>query len=956
LDDPHWLASTGERVRVAATKPALLLCFLALEGAWVSRARLALLLRPDAEPAVALHAVRLLLNRAKALSWAGALEVETSRVRFAVDCDVARFRAAISRADWTEALEAHQRPLLEGYDLHGDDLGARLHLERERLEAQWLEAARGRAVQLEAGGEYAGALGLWQACLERDPLLEDAVRGVMRAALGSGQRALGVDAYRRFEALLKQELDAAPSSQTRDLLHRLETSSALTPAPRAGHSLRAARLIGREAEIARLRASSAGVVVVSGEPGIGKTRFLRECLPPDAPWLRGVEGLERVALEPLLTFARLASPALRAGLGAYQSDLARLLPEDGHDASSDAGDQEGGKVRVLEAFARLLEASGAVVAVDDLQWVDESSLEVLIYTVARGRVRVYATLRQDEISAPLQSALRAWRAQVIRLEPWSEALTARFTESVLGANPPPAFSAWLQRATGGNAFFALEVLKHLSETGRLTLEGFAGDQIVDVPALLEDVVLRRVARLTPNAGRVAGAAAVLGDGATPAHLGALTDLPTSEVVDALDALEGAGIWGGSGFQHDLARQAVYGSLSQTRRRAWHGGAATLEDLGSARRADHALLAGQPERALELFVDAGTALLRRGLLPEARRTLERALDCDADHAPTLALLAGIAAQMGDEATADAFSHRALERARDPLTRARALNVRAGLLYNAGRVNEAAPVIEEALRLATDLERDDADLEETAFDIFEAQERYNDAIATLEPAVTRLRHFGDSGALSMCLSALGAIHDDLGRYDEALRLHFEALEVATRAGSGYARVGASVQMIWGLNRAGRAEDAVRIASEALELGEYSNTEYLRNGLAASLLQLGRVREATALFEHNALHGQVTTRTLAWGRLANLHADAGRMDEARRCATRSLETALHTQVFFARIRAAIAVLRYGTDAEVERILPLVHGQRSPDVFAQAEFEAALRARLPLPSDALEALTNGL
>ena len=107
LDHPHWLAPDGQRSDVAATKPALLLCYLALQNDWVPRAQLALLLRPDADAGTASHAVRILLNRAKALPWAAMLEVEAARVRFRVSVDVLEFRAAIGKANWGAALTTY---------------------------------------------------------------------------------------------------------------------------------------------------------------------------------------------------------------------------------------------------------------------------------------------------------------------------------------------------------------------------------------------------------------------------------------------------------------------------------------------------------------------------------------------------------------------------------------------------------------------------------------------------------------------------------------------------------------------------------------------------------------------------------------------------------------------------------------------------------------------------------
>lgn len=629
-----------------------------------------------------------------------------------------------------------------------------------------------------------------------------------------------------------------------------------------------------------------------------------------------------------------------------------MLPELGQAPFEGSNDLIGAKARLLEGFARLLEAGGASLAVDDLQWLDDATLECLTYTLARGRLRLYCTVRRGEISPKLAQVLSAWGAQTIRLEPLSLADTQALLSSLIEpAQPYPVFSQWLHARSGGNPFFALEVLKSLFETGRLHITNGEWHSVLDhssrdysefeMPATVHDLVLRRVAQLPIEAQRVAEAASVIGQRSDLTMLTSLTGLDRHVVVDTLETLELADVLLPMGFGHDLMRQAIYEGLSESRRTALHAAAAELLSLEPLRRADHALLAGQPAVAIPLLLEVGAALNRQGLLLEARQLLQRVLDCDPNQLQALALLAGLAMQTKDDALAHSYSQRVLNAACDPLTRARALNVKAGLLYNAGQISQAAPVIEEAIVITAHLERSDADLEETAFDIFESEARYDDAIRVLEPAVARLKRFGDSGALSTCLSSLAAIYDDTGRYSAALELHFEALETAKRAGAGYAQVGAAVQMMWGLSHAGRSEEAVRIANQALALGEYSNSEYLRNGLAASLMKLGRFGEAVKIYEDNAERGQITTRALAWGRLASLYAQRGDLKAAARAASASLDCALQTQVFFARIRAAIAVLKHGSDREVQVILPLVEGRISPDKDAQLEFEAALLER---------------
>jgi DNA-binding SARP family transcriptional activator len=955
LDTPH-LVLHGTRAELPMTKPALLLCYLALQGDWVSRGALAALVSPESDEEAARHRVRVLLNRAKEFPWANALEVQNARVRFRVAVDVHDFRAAVGRGDWAVALEVYRKPLLTDFPVQGEGLSEWLNLERERLEVTWLEAIRAGASVLSARSDHRASSQLWHAAWVRDPLNEDALRGVLRESYLSGQRDAALEAFERFKTLLLEETGLEPTSETVGLVRVIEAAQSLeshAELPNVPVSiLQPPTLVGRTTEVTRAKRSTSRVIVVSGEPGVGKTRFVR-ALEPAMHVIRGVDGLEGVSYAPLLTWARTLPSQRFEALGAYREDLVRLMPDLDPDASQDALDAPGVNARLLEAFARLLESKAEPLLVDDLQWVDASSLECLTYALSRGRLKLYCTLRRDELTPLLTKTLRSWRAETIHLEPLNGSDTARLVSSLIGVEETfPVFSQWLHERTGGNVFFALEVLKNLFETGRLRAEGGEWHSVLDavsrdyaefdIPPTVNDLVLRRISRLPESAQRIAQAASVLGDGFDLDMLAVVADLSLAEALDALEQLEHAAVLLEHGFRHDLLRQSIHASLSDARRRHLHARAGSLEALSASRRADHLLLAQRSLEALPLLLLSGAALKRRGVLGEARQVLERALNIDPDNLEALAQLANIAQLLGDMHRARDFSARVLRRTdADALTRARALNVQATLLYNDGRIAEAAPIIEEAIAITAPLERQDADLEETAFDIFEAQGRYDDAIALLEPAIARLSKHGDSGALAMCLSSLAGIYDDTGRYADALNLHFQALETARRVGAGYAQVNAAIQMMWGLRHADRSLEAVRICQEALALGEYSNTEYLRNALGAVLMHLGHPEQALEVYQHNAFHGNVTTKTLAWGRMAALYHDLGRLEESRRAATHALENAERTEVQFARMRAAIAVLRFGTNEQVARALPLVRGQRNPDIDSQAEFEAALASR---------------
>jgi predicted ATPase len=936
---------------LALTKPVFLLCYLALQGSWVSRSSLALLLRPDAPNEVARHHLRLLLNRAKALPWATGLEVETGRVRFLIATDVQFFREAIGSCDWALAIKLYQQPLLLGFSSPSPAFEEWLGLERDRLAGAWREAifARGQFC-LEQADFLSAAQLFWQ--LWQDDEFDELVLCVyLKAAYLAGQREAALSAFKRFETALMQEFKAVPKPATLDLQAQilaaqpLEVLAATERVPLA--VLRPPVLIGREPQTDRLRASQAKVVLMIGEAGVGKSRFALEVLP-QARLLRCSEGLEGLSYAPLLAYLQqIITPEKAATLGVYREDLALLLPELGQ-TNPDSGSA---KIRLLEALARLLEQESSPLLFDDLQWADTATLEFMTFFVARERIRVYATLRSSEISETLGQCFTAWRAEKIILPPFDLVAVQQFVSSLIGTTQTHSvFSRFLLSRTGGNPFFLLEVLKALFEKGALRVENndwhSALDEITTdyhelaVPASVSDVILARVARLPKNTQQILGAASVLSENLESSLLCQMTGLAKSKILDALEILEQANIIRAGRFEHDLLRQSVYANLSETRQKYWHGAAALL-DLAPLQQAEHYLKAGLPKAALPLLVAQGMAKRQMGLLNQAREILLRALRLEPNSLDILAILAVQHNQLNDLNAASECAKIVLSQSTTPENRANALSVLASQAYHVGDLSSAAQQIEEALVLSEQFERLDANLEEVAFDIFEAQQRYPECIVMLNKARTRLSQHGESGDLAIVISSLAAVYDDTQRQAEALPLHFEALAIAKRTNARYAQVNASIQIIWALQNAKRSTEAVLIAEEALALDEFGNSEYLRNGLAASLMHLGRFEEAVIQYEHNAKHGNSTTQALAWGKLANLYEILGRIPERDTAVGQSLENAQKTQVPFAQIRACIAVLKFGTEVQLEQILPLVRGKKSPDPNAQAELEAALEAR---------------
>ncbi len=952
----HPCVEKGElHTALTLTKPALLLCYLALQGDWVSRITLADLVRPDADEETARHQLRILLHRAKALPWAEGLEIEVGRVRFAVQTDVGLFREAIGQTNWAAALELYAQPLLKDATEISLVFDEWLLLERQRLHDAWCEALLAQTHVFLQSEQFVAAIDLLQRLLEQNEFDEAIVQLYMKTLYLAGQRETALQVFERFSHLLQTEMNALPSAETLEIQRVILAAKPLELGVETVRVplevLRPPSLIGRELPMQALRTTQAMCVVVTGEPGVGKTRFVQEVMP-NAVLLRCSEGLSTVSCAPLLGFAsELLTPANLEALGSYQVDLARLLPELPQVLDADK-DSSYSKIRLLEALARLFEMQAQPLFFDDLQWADSSTLELLSLLLTRGKIRVFATIRTEALHGQLEQLLAAWKAERIALEPLSLAAVQVLLSSLVGREETyPVFAQFLFARSGGNSFFLLEMLRALFESGALRIVNGAWHSALDqitadyhefrVPNRVSDLVLARVARLSETTKTVLMAASVLGNDFTVAALQHLTDYSSDGILAALEDLEKIGMIRGQRITHDLLRQSVYQHVSHFRKQHWHGKAALLLNLPRVARAEHYLIATQVNAAIQLFFEEILYRKRLGLLREAVEIVQRILQLEPENLEALVQSAMLYSLLGEHKEANTRATKVLEHSQKPEHRCQALNVQANLAFHQGRLSEAADAIEAALALAQTFVRTDADLEETAFDIFEGQARYEECMTILTAARTRLIAFGDSGDLSVIVSSLAAVYDDIGRYEEALELHFEALAIAKRCQARYAHVNAAVQIMWGLHRAKREQEAVQIGEEALALGEYGNTTYLRNGLGASYMHLGQLEPACHHYEHNTRHGSTVTQTLAWGRLAGLYHQLGRETDCQQAVAQALEYAITTEVPFARIRAAIAVLNHGSDLQLEQILPLIKNFHTPDTLAQSELEAALQAR---------------
>jgi tetratricopeptide (TPR) repeat protein len=715
--------------------------------------------------------------------------------------------------------------------------------------------------------------------------------------------------------------------------------TAAPPAPHPAVPPRLARppLVGRESALAALRDHGAGLLIVQGPPGIGKTRLLAEALP-EAAWLTCRASRRQQPLAPLLEYLEDMQDSL-AGRPGWEG----LAP-----ALSAAAVQP---PRLLAAAATLLQGLARPVVVDDLQWADPALLELLRRLLAAG-VPVRATLRERELPPAVAEwlALRDEQQPSVRiaLDPLPAEGTAALVERLSG-RPAPRFAAWLHGRSGGHPFLTLELLRALFESGRLRSgsHGWASDidDVSDdygplaVPARVWALLARRLAALAAPVREVLTAAAVAGDARQPALLAAATGQGALAVGQALAEAQALAILQKHGFAHELWREALLRELPEPVLQALH--AALLQHgagrLPPHRLAAHAWASGDEAAAVREQIAAAALDRRRGLHAAATTALRAALD-RCEHPPRraglLAALGRCALEALDFEAAAAAAQQALAALPEPATRQQALLVQADLAIQQGRLDAAQRLADEAALI------DPADQPLRLLQARLAFERgdFEADIALLRPLLAELRRLPPSETLVQVLTNLGTAHDALDRAADGLAFHEEGLATARSLGARHAEVDATLNLLWSLPDLGRHDEAIALGEYALTLGDYDGTPALTNNLAYLYWDQGRFDDAEPLYRRLSAAEDPSVRCFAWAKVAALAQRRGDAAAQHAAVESGLATLAQTELYRAHAVVIVSALNHGNADQQRRARAWVRPAQALDPALAQQLATAL------------------
>lgn len=588
--------SLGDRLLDVQGNKLALLVYLALQGE-ATREQLAHLLWSDVPDDTARRNLRVQLYRFRSSELADWL-VETPtllKLKEGVRVDVLEFREALAAAQFGRAAALVRGNFLEGLTLPSaaafeEWRGSTASVLRDE---QW-RALDSYAQELVQAGKPQAALALREQAVRLDPLRERSVRALMELLLSMRQFDAAVNAYVSLSQRLHDELGVSPLPATQALRERVEQVRA--NASRAGEAqpetltVFPMPLVGREREQQALRGHA--LVLVQGEAGLGKSRLVLETAGREALVLRSAPELKSLPFGALFEYLRQNWQACPPGV----QDVLRPLQQPSLTAPLTALEL-GDRSALLDALAlALLGVVGeGILIVEDIHWLDASTLECVLLASFRGVRRVWLTARTSELleRPELEALLKARQVPRLSLTELTESQVGHVIQRMAGQDAP-LFSRRLHLATAGNPLFLIETLRGLRERGELTTgqgvwqtpyDSFTVDYgEVPVPPTVSEAITERVERLGVQTRQLLQAGATWGE-VFPAELvAAVCGLEVGAALDALERAETARLVVPQGtlfrFGHDLYRRAVLGGVGGPRARFLHAQLARLAPAGT----------------------------------------------------------------------------------------------------------------------------------------------------------------------------------------------------------------------------------------------------------------------------------------------------------------------------------------------------------------------------------------
>jgi tetratricopeptide (TPR) repeat protein len=649
----------------------------------------------------------------------------------------------------------------------------------------------------------------------------------------------------------------------------------------------ASKFVGRADEVKYLqgklqqaRAGKGSLVMVSGEAGVGKTRLVDEvgrhateagflyltgkCISQKdaAPYLPFLDALKNhVSLGdggmgsdddrmPVGLAAGMAGRSSSYDSGVVSMGFIPMAEEQSPQFKMDAQSERDKMFNTLtQQIIGLSKEQPVLLFIDDLQWADNASLQLLHYVarnVGEARVLVCGAYRPSELKAtqtlPLVEMLRRMNQEKIYEEIELERFELReigtMVKDILGIEDvPEKFIGKLYDESEGNPFFVEEVLRALVEEGIVKKDSYVWDSGVDlssirIPGTIKDVISRRVARMDENTKKVLMYAAVIGNRFNFEVLHRVTGMDVNELLDAIDKLMSVDIIREDRssadetyiFDHKQTASVIYEEMSKSRVRLMHKQVGDITEEVYATRLDevvyplarHFALGRENQKAYKYNLLAGDKARRLLAYYEAIEYYNQAIR----------LLSGMPPAQGAESKRET---------------ARLQGEIGLLLFDLGDWGAALPSYEQAVQNARQV-GDKILVSSTLRGLADVQRqrgKYNEAEQHYEESLLISEDLDDAASVSDIQRGLGYVHWRKGEIDEAIDHYNQSISYAMKMGDKHSTAKTYIELGNVYNQRGDHEKAVEYYTKAIgeleKVKDYSELARAYNNLGDTYLNL-------------------------------------------------------------------------------------------------------------------------
>ena len=723
-------------------------------------------------------------------------------------------------------------------------------------------------------------------------------------------------------------------------------------------------VIGRDAELLKVAAfledlqRGPAALILQGEAGIGKTTLWQAGLTG-----AGQRGYQVIACRPVQSEARHSYASVADLLSSVDDEIANDLPEAQRQAlevallrarpANTMLDHRAIATALLTMLGRMANRAPVVVAIDDLQWLDRQSATTIEFAVRRmtGRIGVLATLRTARASAnppPLRLA-DPHQAAEVEVGPLSlAALHHLLKERTSRTYPRPALIR-IQAISGGNPFFALELVRFLGERPALAPS-------TKVPGTVTQLARVRLGRIDTRVREVLLASASLTAPTLQVlqriDAGALHLVEQAEALDILE-IDGSRIR----FTHPILASGIYGMASPAQRRAMHRRLAAA-GLDPEERARHLALASTAAEAETVAaLDEAAAIARsRGAPAAAADLLDMAIRIGADSAERVINAASLHFESGDPTRARALLEETITKLPPGRVRGEAQRLLATVRLHDDSYQEASVLLEKAL----DDAKDDQALRirvmlELSY-VLTNLGRINDAVGHTTVVIDAAEQLGDRTMIAQALAAsaiVGFLNGqglDEPRLVRALALEDRNLPTAIMFRPSLI---ACLLWMWSGQLARAREGFYALRQDCLEKGAESDLMFVAFHTVMLECWRGDLASARAVaddaYERALQLGTEVPLAIALSTRANVAAFEGKVDECRETGQAALAIFLRGSCLVATLWpiAALGFLELSVedfDAAAKRLGPMAAGAASMGVNEPV--------CIPFAADAAEAL----